>query len=286
MEPYNLLLIPFVGFLVGIMIGLSGIGGGAVMTPFLIIMGIPSQIAIVTDLLFAFITKTINFILGKTKLGETKLIINKFILFYMVIGSLSGMLIASQFVKKFLIHSEKINTVLTVFLAGVLIATALGIIMINLVTKKSVNTPLTNHSVSIIDPTEIYLSISFTKMVMTLFTFGVIGFFVVLTSVGSGALGVVALLLLYPKLSIKQIVNIDICYAIPLTLLSWCSLSYATNHSGDLHLLTQLLIGSIPGTFLSKLILKRINGQLIHFLIVVLLLITSLKLLNKVFAIY
>jgi len=259
----DLLLFPVIGFVVSIIIGLSGMGGGALMTPALMFAGIPIQVAISTDLLYASITKM--FALGSR---YKDIVVNQNILLVMIIGSLAGALITSIFIKEFLINIKDLNSILSVFLACTLLLTAIALVIIN--SKFKVNTG------------DNLILITKKKLLLTFFTAFTIGTVVPLTSVGSGALGIVTLLLIYPNLPINQSVNIDISYAIPLTMVSWISLWIATKNYGDMSLLLKLLAGSIPGAFLSEIILKKMSGMFIRVLVSILLLITSLKIFAKV----
>lgn len=267
----DFLFFPFVGFIVGMMVGISGMGGGSLMTPILIISGISAQVAITTDLLFAAITKILNI-----SLQNKRVVINGKILGCMMAGSLSGVIIMNHFFKKHFATFGNVDFVLTVSLAGILMITALGLFVLTWIPKYFKTTVTLLE-----DPQYSSISNSNFKLVITFLIAIFIGGSVALTSVGSGVLGVVALLWLYPKLPIRQVVSIDICYAIPLTLLSWCSLSFFHDQTSDYTLLFQLLAGSMVGTVVSVLLLKRLNRRVICSLMIVLILIASAKLLHK-----
>lgn len=266
----DFLFFPFIGFVVGVIVGISGMGGGALMTPMLIISGIPIQVAVATDLIFAAVTKSFNITLRKKII-----IINKKILVCMISGSLIGMVITSQFLKKHL-EFENVDFIIAFTLACVLTITTLSLIAFTWISK--------SQTTDTSDNKDIYTSISMVKLVITFLVAIIIGCSVFLTSVGSGVLGIVVLLWLYPKLPIRHVVSIDICYAIPLTFFSWLSLSFLSGQESDYTLLVQLLIGSTIGTMVSFLLLKKLNERVIRSVIIVLLSITTIKLFHKSFS--
>ena len=104
-----------------------------------------------------------------------------------------------------------------------------------------------------------------------------IGSVVTLTSVGAGAIGVTALLILFPRLAIQRIIAVDLAYAVPLTL--FAGLGHASLGQVDWHLLGLLLCGSLPGIWLGSRLLKSLNPQVTRTLLSTLLATIGIKLL-------
>jgi uncharacterized membrane protein YfcA len=105
-----------------------------------------------------------------------------------------------------------------------------------------------------------------------------LGVLVTLTSVGAGAMGVTALLLLYPKMSIKKIVGTDIAHAVPLTL--FAGLGHWNLGTVNTYLLLSLLIGSIPGIWLGSNLSSKIDEKWLRYILAIVLLIVGIQLIK------
>jgi len=101
---------------------------------------------------------------------------------------------------------------------------------------------------------------------------------VTLTSVGAGAMGVTALLLLYPKMSIKKIVGTDIAHAVPLTL--FAGLGHLNLGTVNVYLLLSLLIGSIPGIWLGSNLSSKIDEKWLRYILAIVLLFVGIQLIK------
>jgi uncharacterized membrane protein YfcA len=118
-----------------------------------------------------------------------------------------------------------------------------------------------------------------TNMLTILLGF-ILGGVVTLTSVGAGALGVTALLLLYPGMKLKRIIGTDIAHAVPLTL--FAGLGHYNLGNVDLMLLGSLLIGSIPGIWLGSYLSAKIDENKLRYILIIILLLVGVELiLNK-----
>ncbi len=215
------------GFVVGALVGMTGVGGGALMTPLLILLfGIHPATAVGTDLLYAAATKT-----GGTLMhGYTRTVD------WRIVGRLaSGSLPATALTLLVLSHLEltgkSASGLITLVLGCALFGTALALIFRDQIQK------FYAKRVGELDPRR--------TAILTVATGAVLGVLVSISSVGAGALGVTSLVLLYPKLRIVRIVGSDIAHAVPLTLLA--GLGHWYIGSIDTHLLGSLLVGSIPG---------------------------------------
>lgn len=209
------------GAVVGFAIGVTGVGGGSLMTPFLLIIGYPAPVAIGTDLFYAGITK-----LGGVFSHHRRHHVAWPIVAYLAAGSIPAaiavhvLLLDEQFQ-----NSVLFEEVLTRSLGAMLIVTSLILILQNRLPK----VPRAHKRESFF---------------LTLLTGAFLGVCVTLSSVGAGAFGAAVLLMLHSRLSAVRIVGTDIAHAVPLTLIA--GLGYLGAGFVDPILLLSLLIGSLP----------------------------------------
>lgn len=220
------------GFLVGILIGLTGVGGGSLMTPLLVFFfNVPPGIAVGTDLLFAGITKSFA-----TVFLHLKKMIDWRICGLLLAGSLPATVVTLLLIKQLGIFHESNKALLTGILGIVLIVCALVLVLHHTVLKHYLRKkPLVTAAV---------------HPRTTVFTGVVIGVLVSLTSVGAGSLGLTALLFLYPYLSTKKVVATDIAHATVLAL--FAGVGHLQIGHVDFQLLLTLLIGALPGVLLGS----------------------------------
>ncbi|XRO75832.1 sulfite exporter TauE/SafE family protein [Methanocaldococcus sp. 28A] len=204
-----------IGFVIGFLVGLTGIGGGTLMTPLLIFLGVEPLIAVGTDLLYAAVTKTIGAILHNKK-GN----INFNIALKLFLGSLPAIIVGSIVLR--LGDRGEINNFLTIILGVILIITSI----INL--KRS-----------------FAKKIGFGSSVLVLFGF-LVGLIVQFTSIGSGVLITLALTN-FTKLSPRSVVGTSIFYGLLLT--SFSALSHIILGNVDYKLALSLILGTIPGVY-------------------------------------
>ncbi|MGH6848010.1 MAG: sulfite exporter TauE/SafE family protein [Methylocella sp.] len=215
------------GFFVGALVGCTGVGGGSIMTPLLVLwFGIHPATAVGTDLLYAGITKSAGTIVHS--LNRT---VDWRITLLLAAGSLPAAALTLLALSEFGGNSDRTNAVITTVLGYALLLSAL-----TLVVPKRL---LLRRAGRLRELPE--------RQTMALtFVFGAfVGVLVTISSVGAGAIGVTVLLLLYPRIAVVRIVGSDIAHAVPLALLA--GLGHAFRGSVDWMMLISLLIGSLPG---------------------------------------
>ena len=253
----------FAGFFVGLVVGLTGVGGGSLMTPILIFFfGVKPYLAVGTDLLFAAFTK----MSGTVKLARARRIDWRLVL------QLSAGSIPAALITLFILHTigpadPKVQAVMTTTLGVALLLTAAATLY------KALRGKATPVSVA---PGQEALAATPRHWSLPLLFGALIGTLVTLTSVGAGAIGVTVLMILYPKLPLSRIVAADIAYAVPLTLVA--GMGHASLGSVDWPLLAKLLLGSIPGIWVGSHLMTRTPDRIIRSLLSVLLAYAGVKL--------
>lgn len=229
---------------VGLAVGLTGVGGGSLMTPLLIFSGIPEKIAIGTDLLYAAITKTGGALAHKRQgTVDWKLVL------LLASGSVPASLLTSYILYR--LGGNDYGDALTRALGIMLILTATVILF-----KKPLSRLSQNSHSSSVDFLAKY------KAPITLMAGICLGVLVTLSSVGAGAFCAVLLLALYPHLPAIKVVGTDIAHAVPLTLIGGLGHMVLLGNV-DLKLLAGLLIGSLPAVQIGTHFANRIpNGVL------------------------
>ena len=264
------------GLIIGAIIGLTGVGGGSLMTPLLIMgFGVNPAIAVGTDLLFA----------AATKLGGTVRLARERLIAWRAVGLLSvGSLPAALLTMAVLQHlgpsSAETEQLIRQVLGVALLLTALATLHNVLASQRKKNAVLANNGpTAAAGAADLADTANATPAHWALpVLFGaLIGSVVTLTSVGAGAIGVTALLILFPRLAIQRIIAVDLAYAVPLTL--FAGLGHASLGQVDWHLLGLLLCGSLPGIWLGSRLLKSLNPQVTRTLLATLLATIGIKLL-------
>lgn len=222
------------GLAVGFIVGMTGVGGGSLMTPILLFFGIPPTTAVGTDLLYAAITKA-----GGVAVHQRKGNINWRITGLLALGSLPAAVLTLFVMHQVGFESKHVNDTIKVALGATLVFTALAIVFKQKLLHWS-------HSSNAI----------FTRMTMpqrekaTVVTGVILGVAVTVTSIGAGALGTVALFLVFPILPVARLVGTEIAHAVPLTLVA--GLGHAGLGNVNWDLLVNLLIGSLPGIYVGS----------------------------------
>lgn len=215
------------GFGVGFLVGLTGVGGGALMTPLLIsTFGVPPSIAVGTDLLYAAVTKTVGG--WRHHLAEN---VDWPIVIRLAMGSLPASVILLAIIAFIPLDTEAMAEWIGYGLVFALPVSALALVLYPIMMRK--------HPANSTGDTQPE------RPVATVVFGAALGLLVTLTSVGAGAIGVVVLALLFPALPAKRIVGSDIAHAVPLTLVAGAG-HLALGHV-DFGILAALLCGSIPG---------------------------------------
>ena len=240
MSLFSQIHLPAIGFSIGIVIGITGVGGGSLMTPILVGgLGIAPAIAVGTDLLFAAVTKSFG-VIAHWRAGN----IAKRLVTILTAASLAGGVLAFAVIHEVRPNVDALNRVVRLSLGIALIGTAAALLIRPWLIRSQSAAP----QQSTVDVTK--------KLWPTVALGLVIGAVVTLSSVGAGAIGVTALLLLHPALPIARVVGTDIAYAVPLT--AAAGLAHASVGHLDGNLLIGLLAGSVPGIFLGARLSRRV----------------------------
>lgn len=233
--------LPAIGLAIGVIVGLTGVGGGSLMTPILVGgLGIPPAVAVGTDLLFASITKSFG-ALAHWRVGN----VAQRLLTLLIASSLVGACLAFALIQQLQPNTEALNRLIRSALGFALFVTAFALLIRPwlLRFRRSHETDGSRHDVA--DNQWATVGLGF-----------VIGALVMLSSIGAGAIGVTALLLLHPALPITRVVGTDIAYAVPLT--AAAGFAHASVGHLDTTLLVGLLAGSVPGILLGAKLSKRV----------------------------
>ena len=248
------------GFVVGVIVGLTGVGGGALMTPLLVLgFGVSPVTAVGTDLLNAGFMK-IGGAASHASNGHVDWRITGLLASGSVPGALAGLMALS------LLPKAGAST-------QVLIATSLGFMLVLTALAIAFRGQLLEWAHSHAGRGFLARHRSSATVAMGAF----IGLAVTLSSVGAGAIGVTALVLLFPMLATTRIVGTDIAHAVPITLLA--GLGHAVFGNVNWWLLASLLIGSVPGIFLGSHLTARIPEKILRVSLVAVLLFAGTKLL-------
>ncbi|MFB9910795.1 sulfite exporter TauE/SafE family protein [Rhizobium paknamense] len=252
------------GFLVGALVGITGVGGASLMTPLMVLLfGIHPATAVGTDLLYAAITKMAGASVHHRN-GHVR---------WRLVGALSLGSIPASAITLWLMsgvdrRSGHAVELLTTSLGIMLLVTAIILLFRDLLVRFELNW-LKSHKTP-----------SPRTIAIATFCLGlVLGTVVTLTSVGAGAIGVTVLLFLYPRAAVNEIVGSDIAHAIPLTLVG--GLGYWMIGDVNWALLLSLLIGSIPGILLGSHAAPRMPERIIRLLLAFILVIVALKLIHS-----
>jgi uncharacterized membrane protein YfcA len=246
------------GVLVGVLVGLTGVGGGSLMTPLLVLaFGFHPATAVGTDLLYASATKTVG-----TAVHGWKGTVDWRVVRRLAIGSVPATVITLFFLS-YAARSSKDT--------GETIATALGVVLLLTAVAMMFRQQIVNRLAPQFGAVD-------TRRVAgwTIVLGAVLGFLVSLTSVGAGALGMTALLVLYPRAPINRLVGSDIAHAVPLTLIA--GIGHWWIGSVDFFLLLSLLAGSVPGIVLGSLVASRVSDRVLIPILAAVLGLVGLKL--------
>jgi uncharacterized membrane protein YfcA len=252
-------VVGFAGLFVGFIVGLTGMGGGALMTPILVLLfGVAPLTAVSSDIVASMIMKPVG---GAVHWRRGT--VHRRLVLWLMLGS-----VPSAFLGVLLLRSLGTGPMLQN-----LIKHALGVALLVVVTGLLVR-PLLQRK-RVVGESDVPLSVrpAFTLMI------GVIGGLVVgVTSVGSGSLMIIMLLLLYPRMKLSELVGTDLVQAIPLV--ASAALGHFLFGDFQLGLTASILIGSIPGVYIGAHFSSRAPDHVIRPALVVVLLASSLKLLG------
>lgn len=247
------------GFGVGAIVGMTGVGGGSLMTPLLLsVFKLNPAVAIGTDLWFAAITKTAGSV-SHHQAGHVEWRITRLLL----AGSIPATL-ATVALMHFTGLTKGWASALTFSLGIALLLTAVTVAF------KQIWIKVAHWLERWVDDGN--------RPALTVACGGVLGVLVSLSSIGAGAIGATLILLLYPKLPSHRIVGTDIAHAVPLTLVA--GIGYATLGHVNWELLGSLLIGSIPGIWLGAQLTRKMPERLVRTLLCLSLVAAGLKVIH------
>jgi uncharacterized protein len=246
------------GFAVGFLVGMTGVGGGSLMTPLLILLfGIHPATAVGTDLLYAAATKT-----GGSVVHGWARSIHWGVVGRLACGSLPASILTLTVLWRLNLNGEVARSLINLVLCGALFLTALSLIFRNAIMNRY------RQRLDRVSPANTSL--------ITVLVGAVLGVLVSISSVGAGAVGVTALLLLYPRLPMARIIGSDIAHAVPLTLVAggghWLA------GAVDWHLMGSLLVGSLPGIVIGSYSAIRVPETALRLVLATTLIVVATKL--------
>ena len=236
------------GFAVGILVGMTGVGGGSLMTPLLtLLFGVPPSVAVGTDLAFASITKTAGTFTHRLR-GTVRWDIVKLLCY----GALPAAVLTTLALKQFGTVDKDIGQIIRYSIAGSVLLTVVAILF-----KGKMIAWLNAHP-----DRHLQGSALNTATVVSGFVLGVL---VTVSSIGAGAIGATLLVMLYPRLSSAEVAGTDIAYAVPLTAIA--AFGHWWLGSINWALLLMLLIGSVPGITIGSWFARSVPEKFLRALL-------------------
>src|SRR5881227_734319 len=255
------LLYSVCGFVGGLLVGMTGVGGGSLMTPLLILLfGIHPATAVGTDLLYAAATKT-----GGSVVHGWSRSVHWPAVLRLACGSLPASALTLLVLWKLDLKSDSERNLVNLVLCFALLLTATSLIF-----RKSIVGRYRRRLEQVGEGT---------TAIATVITGIVLGVLVSISSVGAGAVGVTVLLLLYPRLPMATIVGSDIAHAVPLTLVA--GLGHWALGAIDWHLMGALLMGSLPGIIIGSYSAVRVPERVLRLTLAAILIVISGKIASE-----
>lgn len=247
------------GFLVGLLVGLTGVGGGSLMTPLLtLVFGINPSVAVGTDLAFAAVTKSAG-----TFTHRLRKTVHWDIVKLLCLGAIPAAILSTIALKIFGAINNDLGQIIRYSIAG-----AICLTIISLVFKEKMLAWINAHPEKQLKGLQL-------KVVTVLSGF-ILGILVTISSIGAGAIGATIIVMLYPHLKSAEVAGTDIAYAVPLTAIA------AMGHwwLGSLNwvLLGSLLIGSLPGITIGSWAARCVPERILRGLLTLTLAAVAIKL--------
>jgi len=248
------------GFLVGLIVGVTGVGGGSLMTPLLVLFfGVSPATAVGTDLLYASLTKTVGgWVHGRRGTVDWKVV------GLLGMGSLPAAVVTIALLKYLELDEKSLRSLVTGVLSVALLATAAALLL-----KDQIKKLARRKDGTVYELHHRYLPAA------TIATGVVVGALVTISSIGAGVLGTVALLFLYPRMPAVKVVGTDIVHAVPLTALA--GMGHMALGTVDLVLLGSLLLGSLPGIYVGSHLSAKVPEKVLRPALATMLLIIGIK---------
>jgi uncharacterized membrane protein YfcA len=241
------------------LVGLTGVGGGSLMTPVLVLLfNFHPVTAVGTDLLYASVTKTVGTAVhGKQGRVDWRIVAA------LAAGSVPASILTLLVMSRVGTLQANAAGTLNLLLGGALLVTSISVFFRPWILSWA------GHHIRALEPRRL-------RRWTVLLGF-VLGILVSVTSVGAGALGTTALLILYPRLPVARIAATDIAHAVPLTLIA--GIGHWFMGSVDLMLMVALLAGSIPGIVVGSLLSGRSSDTVLRPVLATTLLVVSVRML-------
>lgn len=254
LNDYYFLAYVLAGAVVGFAVGVTGVGGGSLMTPMLLMFGFPPATAIGTDLLYAAITKS-NGIYHYHK----QKVVNWNVTGVMLGGSLPASVLTIFILHQYFPDASAYQELLTTSLGFMLMLTALVLIFRNRILKHAMNVHLHPEQKGV--QSHPY----FWTLICGIF----LGVLVTLSSIGAGAFGTAVLMMLYPRWISLRIVGTDLAHAVPLTLTA--GIGHIFLGHVDWFLLFALLCGSLPAIYYGSKVASKLPDRMLQIILAVIL---------------
>lgn len=248
------------GFLVGLVVGVTGVGGGSLMTPLLVlIFGISPATAVGTDLLYASLTKSLGgWVNAQRGTVDWKVV------GLLSLGSFPAALITIALLKYLALDEKTMRSLVTSVLSVALLLTASALLL-----KGRIKKIAQREDGTVYELHHRHLSAA------TIITGIIVGTLVTISSVGAGVLGTVALLFLYPRMPAVKVVGTDIVHAVPLTAVA--GIGHLALGTVDLVLLGSLLLGSLPGIYIGSHLSAKVPEAVLRPVLAIMLLIIGTR---------
>ena len=248
------------GFLVGLVVGMTGVGGGSLMTPLLVLFfGISPATAVGTDLLYASVTKSLGgWVHSRNGTVDWKVV------GLLSLGSLPAALLTIALLKYLALDAKTLRGLVTSVLSVALLLTGVVLLLKDWIKKIARRDDGTVYELH-----HRYLPMA------TIITGFIVGSLVTISSIGAGVLGTVALLFLYPRLPAVKVVGTDIAHAVPLTAIA--GMGHMALGTVDLVLLGSLLLGSLPGIYIGSHLSAKVPEKVLRPILAAMLLIIGTR---------
>ena len=249
------------GFLVGLIVGVTGVGGGSLMTPLLVLFfGVSPATAVGTDLLYASLTKSLGgWVHSRNGTVDWKVV------GLMSLGSVPAALITIALLKYIALDEKTLRGLVTSVLSVALLLTATALLLKDWIKKIALRDDGT-----VFELHHRYLPAA------TIATGFTVGALVTISSIGAGVLGTVALLFLYPRMAAARVVGTDIAHAVPLTAVA--GIGHMALGTVDFVLLGSLLLGSLPGIYIGSHLSAKVPENFLRPILASMLLIIGTRL--------
>jgi hypothetical protein len=247
------------GFAVGLLVGMTGVGGGSLMTPLLtLLFGVTPTVAVGTDLAFASLTKGVGTFTHRLRGTVHWEIVRR-----LCLGALPAALLASFALKHFGSLNKEIGLVIRYTIACSVMLTVVALLF-----KRKLLAWITAH------PERQLQGRALTSA--TVAAGALLGTLVTISSIGAGAIGATLLVMLYPRLTAAEVAGTDIAYAVPLTAIA--AFGHWWLGSINWSLLLTLLVGSLPGITLGAYAARAVPERLLRALLAITLVAVATKL--------